>query len=134
MIMSKKRRTIQNRLRRRFNWSTWQRYPGCPCFELPKERGLSYRTGKYTDGKERFYTDLFCPRIEISQSKRSAGGLTYSIALDRYIEEDDGLVRMCQMTPGYQEHSCYWFEMCFDEVKALYEMGMELLNEREQDE
>lgn len=133
MSMSKKRRTIQNRLRRRFNWSTWQRYPGCPCFELPKEQGLSYHTGKYREGKATFYTDLFAPRIEICKSKSHAGGLLYSIALDRYIEEDDGLVRMCQMTPGYQEHSCYWFRMSFDEIKALYEMGIELTREDEQE-
>lgn len=132
MGMSKKRKSIQDMLRRRFGWSTWQMCPGCPVFQLPKAKGLSYRNG-FINGKPQFYTDMFGPRIEIGTSKNFPGGLEYTIALDRYIKEN-GAIRMCQMTPGEREHCCFWFRMSFDEIKALYEMGLALKSEEEQDE
>lgn len=128
--MTKRRRSIQDSLRRRFGWSSWQRRPGVPNFELPKEKGLSYYNGRDKDGKALWYTDYFNPRIEIYSAKHRAGGLEYTVALDRYIEED-GQLRMCQMQSRSpeSEHCCFWFRMSFDEIKALYEIGLELKKE-----
>lgn len=134
MRMSQKRRNIQNMLRRRFGWSSWQRSPRNPEFELPKEKGLSWHNGRYKNGKAEFQTDYFMPRIEIGATEYRAGGLEYTFALDRYIEED-GQMRRCQSQVYSQEsqHCCFWFRMSFDEVKALYEMGLEIKKEEEPD-